>query len=256
MSAPSSLSVSLPVAILAGGLATRLEAVERGRVPKSLVEVAGRPFIEHQLALLRSSGVGRVVMCVGHRGAEIAAALGDGRRFGLDIAYAHDGEAPLGTGGALRKALPLLGPRFLFLYGDAYLECDYAAVARAFVARGKRGLMAVLENHDAWDRSNVRCCGDEVVAYDKSAAAGSMSFIDYGLGALTAEALSAYPLGAPFDLGSLQRSLAGARQLAAHLVTRRFYEIGSPAGLRETRRYLEGVSTPPRSDDRRGAEAL
>src|SRR5271163_370338 len=113
------------VAILAGGLATRMRPVTE-RIPKSMIEVAGRPFIEHQLELLQAENVKNVVLCVGHLGEMIQAHIGDGKRFGLSVSYSFDGERLLGTGGALRRALPLLGHDFFVLYGDSYLDISYA----------------------------------------------------------------------------------------------------------------------------------
>jgi NDP-sugar pyrophosphorylase family protein len=236
--------VTLPVAILAGGLATRLRPVTSA-IPKALVEVAGRPFVEHQLALLRRAGVERVVLCVGHLGEQVEAALGDGRRHGLTLAYAHDGGTLLGTGGALRQALPLLGEAFMVLYGDSYLECDYAAVARAFLAGGRLGLMTVFRNEGRWDGSNVELSEGRILRYDKRAPAGTMTHIDWGLGALRAEALSGYPAGRPLDLAEVYRDLLARGELAAYEVQQRFYEIGSPAGLEETRHHLTAAPETP-----------
>src|SRR5580658_3498417 len=117
----------LPVAILAGGLATRLRPLT-DRVPKSLLKIAGRPFIFHQLELLKTQGVGRAVLCVGHLGEQIEAAVGDGRALDLEIEYSFDGSELLGTGGALKKALPLLGEEFFVLNGDSYLPCSLSQI--------------------------------------------------------------------------------------------------------------------------------
>jgi NDP-sugar pyrophosphorylase family protein len=229
--------VTLPVAILAGGLATRLRPITT-TVPKALVEVAGRPFAEHQLALLRRAGVERVVLCVGFLGEQVEAALGDGRRLGLRLAYAHDGGTLLGTGGALRQALPLLGDAFLVLYGDSYLECDYAAVSRAFLESGKLGLMTVFRNDGRWDSSNVEYRDGRILRYDKRDRTPAMTHIDWGLGALHAGALAGHPEGQPLDLATVYQGLLARDELAAYEVDRRFYEIGSPEGLEETRRHL------------------
>jgi N-acetyl-alpha-D-muramate 1-phosphate uridylyltransferase len=228
----------LPVAILAGGIATRLRPISL-TTPKALVEVAGRPFIAHQLARLRAAGVRRVVLCVAHLAEQIEAVVGDGRAFGLDVAYSHDGGQPLGTGGALRHALSKLGERFIVLYGDSYLTCDYEDVARAFVASGKLGLMTVFHNQGRFDTSNVRFIGGEILVYDKTPGRSDMNHIDYGLGALHADALAGYPAGERLDLAAVYQQLLARRQLAGYEVAERFYEIGSPAGLEETRRYLE-----------------
>jgi NDP-sugar pyrophosphorylase family protein len=231
--------VTLPVAILAGGLATRLRPIT-AKIPKALVEVAGKPFVVHQVELLRSRGVRRVVLCLGHLGEQVEALVGDGRALGMEIACSYDGDRLLGTGGALRRALPALGDRFLVLYGDSYLDCDYADVARRFVESGRLGLMTVFRNAGLWDASNVVFRDGRILRYTKGSRDPDMEHIDYGLGALRAEAFRAYPEGEPLDLAAVYQDLLARGELAGYEVARRFYEIGSPAGLEETRRLLEG----------------
>ena len=227
----------LPVAILAGGLATRLQPVTR-KIPKVLIEVAGKPFICRQLDYLFCLGVTRVVACVGHLGEQIESAVGDGRAFGLAVQYSYDGPVLLGTGGALRRALPLLGERFFTLYGDSYLPCDFRAVQQAFLKSDKPALMTVLHNEDQWDKSNVSFRDGRIVEYNKSAPRPEMTYIDYGLGILTAAALESYPKDRAFDLSEVYHELSLAGRLAGFEVTERFYEIGSSQGLKETEAYF------------------
>lgn len=223
-----------PVCILAGGLGTRLgERVKD--TPKPLIEVAGKPFLEHQLDLLRACGAQRVVLCIGYLGELVEATIGDGSRLGLDIRYAYDPPDLAGTAGALRGALPLLGDRFLVLYGDTYLRVDYAAVERALTASGHPALMTVLHNRDRWEPSNVVFGDGRIVRYDKHDRTPDMEWIDYGLGALTPDALAADP--AP-DLAEVYAALARAGQLAGYEATQRFYEIGTPASLADTDAFL------------------
>lgn len=229
------MTAPLPVAILAGGLATRLGPITE-TIPKALVDVAGKPFIVHQLALLRAAGIQRVVLCVAHLAEQIEAVLGDGREYGLEVVYAHD--PLLGTGGALRGALPLLGERFLVLYGDSYLTCDYAAITRAYLASGKLGLMTVFENHGQFDASNVSFKGGELLRYDKTPGLPNMTHIDYGLGAFAASAFAGYPETGRLDLAVVYQDLLARGELFGYEVSERFYEIGSPAGLEDTRRLL------------------
>src|SRR5262245_10712377 len=171
----------LPLAILAGGLATRLRPVTE-KIPKSLVEINGEPFLAHQLRLLASRGIRQVTLCVGHLGEMIEAYAGDGSRFGIELTYSPDGPELRGTGGAVAQALPLLGPRLFVLYGDSYLPCDYAAVERAFHESGRLGLMTVFHNEDRWDSSNVEFEGGRILAYNKKVKTPNMRHIDYGLG--------------------------------------------------------------------------
>ncbi len=226
-----------PVALLAGGKAERMRPLTDS-VPKSLLPVAGQPFIAHQLALLRREGAEKVVLCVGHLGGMLQDYVGDGRKFGLAVEYSFDGAVPLGTGGALKRALPLLGDSFLVLYGDSYLDIAFAPVVDGFRASGKPGLMTVFRNENRWDGSNVDFDGQAIRRYDKRHPTPSMQHIDYGLGILAAAAFDPFADDQAFDLAELYAGLADRGALAGFEVYRRFYEIGSKAGLAETERYL------------------
>jgi N-acetyl-alpha-D-muramate 1-phosphate uridylyltransferase len=235
--------MKLPVAILAGGLATRLKPLT-DTVPKSLLEIGGKPFAIYQLELLASKGVRRIVFCVGHLGPQFAACLGDGHRWNVSIDYVFDGAAQLGTGGALKNAVPYLGDAFLVLYGDAYLDCDYEQVEQAFFNSGQLGLMTVFRNADRWGRSNVVYSGGRIHRYDKVRQNARMHHIDYGLGALRSAALESYPPNQCLDLAVVYQNLIAVNQMAGLEVSTRFYEIGSPEGLQETRDYLLGKMRP------------
>lgn len=227
----------LPVAILAGGLATRLRPATE-KVPKSLLDVNGEPFIAHQLRLLKDNGVSRVVLCVGFLGEMVRHAVKDGRAFGLEVKYSFDGPALLGTAGALKRALPLLGPAFLTLYGDSYLVCDYRGVAAQFEESRKQGLMTVFHNEGQWDSSNVEFTDGRIVAYNKKERTPRMKYIDYGLGAFTAKAFERVTAEKAFDLAELYQAILADGELAGMEIPQRFYEIGSPAGLEETARFI------------------
>jgi NDP-sugar pyrophosphorylase family protein len=233
--------MTLPVAVLAGGLATRLWPMTQS-IPKSLVDVAGKPFAVHQIELLKRAGVGQIVYCIGYLGEMVREELGDGSRFGLRISYSEDGPRALGTGGAVRRALPLLGPAFFVLYGDSYLKCEYGAVEEAFRASGKKGLMTVLRNEDRWDRSNVVFEEGRILRYDKKERDARMKHVDYGLGVLSAGAFDQYPWDKALDLATVYQDLLGVGDLAGFEVSERFYEVGSAAGLEETRALLSGAT--------------
>ncbi|HLZ30414.1 MAG TPA: sugar phosphate nucleotidyltransferase [Chloroflexota bacterium] len=227
----------LPVVILAGGLATRLQPITTA-VPKALVDVAGEPFIRHQLRLLRSNGVSEVIVCVGHLGHLIDDAVRTFPLEGLEVRVRSDGRQLLGTAGAIRAVLPLLGEAFFVLYGDSYLTCNFVDVQKAFEASGQAGLMTVFRNAGRWDRSNVEFRDGRIHTYDKSVPAPQMLHIDYGLGVLTAAAVRRVPENTPYDLAHLYNDLLRHEQLAGYEVDERFYEIGSLDGLRDTRAYF------------------
>jgi NDP-sugar pyrophosphorylase family protein len=227
----------LPVALLAGGLATRLRP-QTDLVPKALLNIAGRPFIFHQLELLKNQGVDRVVLCVGHLGAQVRTAVGDGRTLGLTVDYSFDGPELLGTGGALKRALPLLGAEFFVLNGDSYLPCSFGRIQSAYEAAPRPALMTVLRNDNRWDKSNVLFKNGCLIEYDKKSTRPDMSHIDFGLSVLSRDIFSRYAESTVIDLADICRDLSKSGQLAAIEVSERFYEIGSPQGIRDTEAYL------------------
>jgi len=232
----------LPVAILAGGLATRLRPLTE-KIPKALIDIEGEPFIAHQLRLLRSKGVHRVVVCAGYLGERIKDYLGNGKQFGLQVDYSFDREPLLGTGGAVKKAVPLLGRAFFVLYGDSYLSCDYRAVQQAFTDSGEKALMTVLHNQGAWDSSNVEFREGKIIAYDKKARTPRMAYIDYGLGVFQEKAFDRVPAGQAYDLARLYQSLLKQGELGAFEVDQRFYEIGSWQGLEDMKKLIADQKT-------------
>ncbi len=230
----------LPVAILAGGLATRLRPLTQ-TIPKAMVEVKGEPFAFHQLRLLRRHGIDRAVFCLGYLGQQVVDAVGDGTRFDMQVQYSFDGPKLLGTAGALKVAAPLLGNDFFVLYGDSFLDCDYGSVEHAYRNSCKPALMTVFRNEGRWDSSNVEFREGRIIAYSKVSRTPQMRHIDYGLGVLAMRVLSEVPCDRVTDLASIYEGLAASENLAAFEVTQRFYEVGSFAGLEEFEKYLDGA---------------
>lgn len=232
MSAP----LDIPVAILAGGLATRLRPITE-KIPKSLVPVAGKPFLAHQLELLKSRGIQHAVLCVGHLGEMIQRDFGN-EAFGVKLDYSFDGPKLLGTGGAIKQAMPKLGGEFFVLYGDSYLPIEYGPIAEFFDASGKQGCMTVYRNEGKYDTSNVLFADGEIKVYDKKARLPEMRHIDYGLSLFKAAVFDPYSTEQAFDLAEVMGNLVREKQLAGYEVRERFYEIGSPSGLEELGKLL------------------
>lgn len=235
---------TLPAAILSGGLATRLRPITE-TIPKAMIELNGEPFIAHQLRLLSSRGIERVALCVGYRGEMIRDFVGDGAKYGLHVEFSFDGPTLLGTAGAVRRALPLLGKNFFVLYGDSYLPCDYSAICSTFLQSGRRGLMTVFLNEGKFDTSNVEFRDGQIIRYDKKDRTPAMRHIDYGLGAFCAAAFAEIPEGVPCDLATVYKRLLTDNELVAFEIAERFYEIGSLQGIEETAEYLKRASARP-----------
>ena len=223
---------NLTVALLAGGLATRLRPITE-KIPKVLVSVAGKPFLEHQLALLRKQGLTRVVLCLGHLGEMVVDQFGDGSAHGMQLEYSFDGPKLLGTGGALQQAMPKLSENFFVLYGDSYLTEPFLPVAEFFLRSGQLGLMTVFNNEGQYDTSNVVFGNGAIQLYDKKQRLPEMRHIDYGLSLFNQRAFDEWPSDQPFDLAAVMTRLVERRQMAGWEVKERFYEIGSHAGLEE-----------------------
>lgn len=226
-----------PLALLAGGLAKRLHPLTL-TVPKSLVEVAGEPFVAHQLRLLARQEITDIVICAGYLGEQVAEYVGDGARFDCSVRYSFDGDRQLGTGGALRKAIPMLGERCFVMYGDSYLPTPFAPVLRSFEDAALPALMTVFRNAGRWDTSNVEFVDGVIRRHNKVDRTPAMLHIDYGLGMVARDALQVWPADGPFDLADFFSDLARRGLLAGFEVSERFYEIGSPSGLRETDAFL------------------
>jgi NDP-sugar pyrophosphorylase family protein len=226
-----------PIAVLAGGLGTRMRPLTE-QLPKALLKVAGEPFVARQLRLFAREGITDVKLLVGYCSEQIELFVGDGSRFGVKVDYILDGPTLLGTGGAVRRAIDRLGPEFLVTYCDSWLDAPYAPVVEAFHASGGLALMCLFRNENRWDASNVEFEDGVIRCYSKTVRLPEMHHIDWGLGMLRASAVATRPLGEPWDLAELYEELSTSGRLAGYEMTRRFYEIGSFEGLAETNRLL------------------
>ncbi|MBV8099766.1 MAG: nucleotidyl transferase [Verrucomicrobia bacterium] len=168
----------------------------------------------------------------------IQRSFGDGSEYGLRIRYSYDGPELLGTGGAVRNALPVLPDSFFVLYGDSYLPIDYQEVAQAYAGSGQPALMTVFANQDAWDKSNVWFEKGDIKLYGKKRRLPQMRYIDYGLSVCSRELFESSELERAFDLAALLEMLSENGKLAGFEVHQRFYEIGSHQGLQELDQIL------------------
>jgi NDP-sugar pyrophosphorylase family protein len=230
----------LPIAILAGGLATRIKPISDS-LPKSLIKINGTPFLEWQLRLLEKNECELVVICVSHKSEEIEEFIRKRKRTDLNICLSWDGEKQLGTGGALIQARSLLGNTFMVLYGDSYLPVDYSKISEYFVKSNKLALMTVMKNDLNSEQSNVIFENGYVKKYDKIFPEEGMRFIDFGLNAFKSSVFDIYPLNEPLDLSAVQSDLAARHELIGFRVDQRYYEVGSFHGIRNFESYAKGL---------------
>lgn len=235
--------MKLPLALLCGGLGTRMSPLTDQK-PKSLIEVCGKPFIEHQLNLLRSSGFNKIIICAGHFGSQIAEFVGNGSKWGMNIQYSFDGDGQVGTGAAVLNALELLGNSFFIMYGDSYLPIDYSSMQNLFDENNYSAVMAVFKNQNRHDTSNAMFIGDSaLVRYSKNSPNSEMEYIDYGVSILDGRAFDPYKSIKEFDLSKVFEDISEKRQLLGFEVYSKFYEIGSFQGLSDLNKYFEGIDS-------------
>jgi len=227
----------LPIAILAGGYASRLGSLTKD-LPKCLIEINGRPFVDWQLDLLTNNGYSEFVFCVSYKSNLVQEYLGDGSDRGINIQYSLDGETQLGTGGAILNALPKLGKVFGVSYGDSYLPINYRVVEQEFLKVKSNGLMTVYRNENQFDASNVEFLDGKLIDYKKGVINKNMKYIDYGITFFRQEAFRPWKDQSTFDLSIVCHQLAKDGQLEGFEVFERFYEIGSVQGIEELSQYL------------------
>jgi NDP-sugar pyrophosphorylase family protein len=237
------VSRALQAVILAGGLGVRLRPLTLA-VPKPMAPVAGKPYLEHQLALLSRQGIGDIVILTGYLGDQIERHFGDGSRLGLTVRYSRE-ELPLGTGGAILRARPLLAEEFLVIYGDSYLPIDYAEVLGRLADRKADGVLVVYDNRhgDTAVRNNVALgAGGLVERYAKDVpGTAGLTHVDAGVAALRRAALDLWDGAAErWSIeAELYTRLISRRRLLAYETRQRFYDIGTPERLK----LIEGFLT-------------
>lgn len=228
----------MQMVILAGGQATRLLPLT-SNLPKSMLKIAGRPFLEYQLELLKDYEIKDVLLCLGYKGELIRDYFGNGEKFGVNFSYSFDGERLLGTAGALKKAYKLLEEKFFLMYGDSYLPYDYQKIETFFKRSEKLSLMVVYKNQNRFDKSNVSIEDGLVRVYEKNLKGENLEYIDAGLSILKKEVLNLVPEDEPYDLQDLYKILISEEEMLAYEVRERFYQIGSFEGLEEFKNLLE-----------------
>jgi len=227
----------LQAVILAGGLGTRLGKLTQ-KVPKPMLQVNGKPFLEYEITLLRDSGISDFVLCVGYLGEVIENYFKDGTRFGINIRYSHDGQRLMGPAGALKCAEPLLDELFFVTYGDAYLRADYHRVMKTLLDSRRLGVMVVYENHDLYGKSDIAVKDGYVTGYDKVGRSEGMFWVNFGVTALRKRALSFIPPTKEIGEEEFYHELIMRKELLAFQVSDRFYEIGSPQSLKEFEQFI------------------
>lgn len=223
--------------IVAGGLATRL-GKRSEKIPKSMIKVSGKPFLQYQIELLKQRGIKRILLCIGYLGEQIRTYFGDGKNFGIEIQYSMEVENLLGTGGALKKAEPLLDNDFFLMWGDSYLLLDYRDIWNAYIKSGYKGLMVIYKNYNQRAKSNVIYKNGKIVLYDKWSSQPEMIYVDNGLSALNKVILNEIPSKRKFPVEKIFHKWSKEGKFAAYETKQPFYEIGSTSGLKEFKSFV------------------
>ena len=224
--------------ILAGGLGKRLRPLTE-TIPKPMVPVRGKPFLEYELLLLKSHGISDFILCVGYLEDRIEGYFGAGEKLGIRIQYSHDGPDLLGPAGALKRSEKLLDQEVFFVtYGDAYLRMDYRRAMECFLDSEKLGMMTVYENKNRYGKSDLVVEDGYVIRYDKKNLVEGMNWINFGVSILRKQALRFIPENKVCDEEEFYGKLIDQRELLAYPVAERFYEIGNPGSLREFEQFI------------------
>lgn len=223
--------------IFCGGLATRLRPLTK-KIPKSMVEINGKPFLEYQIEILRKNNIKNIVLCIGFLGEQIKKYFGNGEKFGVDILYSEEKEKLLGTGGALKNAEHILNEKFFTLYGDSFTTIDFQDISRYFDKFNKKGLMVVYKNYNKFDCSNVKVRGEYITNYYTNKNNKNLVFIDYGVSIFRKSVLNLIPPDKKESLNKIYVELIKQKELLAYRTTKRFYEIGSKKGLEELKKLM------------------
>jgi len=226
-----------PVVILAGGIGSRLGALTK-KTPKALIELNGKPFIHYQLKLLSKQGIKEVILCIGYLGSKIKKFVGNGKKFNLNVKYSYEKKL-LGTGGAVKNAFPLIKKNFFITYGDTYLPINLINIQNEYERLKSRALITIYKNHNKLDKSNVFFNGKSIV-YNKKIHLKKMKYIEYGLSIFNKEIFK-YFSKKKFDLSDVIYLLSKRKLLSYYIVKKRFYEIGSISGLKDSKKYLKSV---------------
>ena len=234
-----------PVAILAGGLATRLRPITES-IPKAMVPINGTPFIDYQLHYLKHQGIEHVVLCLGYLGHIIENHVGTGNQYGLNITYSYDGNNYLGTGGALIKALDLMDENFFILYGDSFLPIQFKKIQDVFLQTAYPALMTIFKNRNQGDNSNVRLISSNLIEYNKKNPMPDMHYIDYGLSIVNKAIFKDKQAHTFLDLADIFMDLSLHHQLSGIEVDRPFYEIGTLEGINRTQKFLSNFPVTER----------
>lgn len=233
------------VLVLAGGLATRLHPITLS-IPKCLVPCGGHSFVDYTLAWMGANGVRRATYVVGHLGEMVIEHLQSVRYPGLTVDWISEGDIRRGTGGAVDLACARgeVGEDFLLMYGDSFLPVDFSAVWESARRLRAPALMTVFHNRGELDRSNLHFQPPLVTLYSKDPEVQhheKFQYVDFGLSYWRTEIWRKNSLNqAAWDLSTLMAKQAASGLMFGLEVHTRFYEIGSPTGLKDFDLLLQG----------------
>ncbi len=228
---------SLPVFLLAGGAGTRIASMYAG-TPKCLIDIHGKPFLSYVLENIKRFGFNRVVILAGHLSQPIIDYAGDGASFGLNIQYSLDGAQLLGTGGAIRKALPFAEDDFVVSYADSYLDYDWSPIVDHYFRSGSQSLVSIYKNDDATDKSNIIFKDGKIVSYCKKNQTPDHNYIDWGVSVFSKKTFTQCPENS-WDLSNYLLDRIAQNALDGFAVPQKYFEIGTPHALEAFRRHMK-----------------
>ena len=224
---------------MAGGLATRIRPLTN-KIPKSMISIEGKPFLQYQIELLSCYGIKDIILCVGYMGEKIENCFENGNKYNTRIIYSYEKEKLLGTGGALKMTEPYLDEKFYLIWGDSYVRLNYKKMFDFHLKNSKNFdvTMAIFYNIRNFDKSNIVYKNGSIKKYDKNST-DNMKYIDSGVMVLNKKLLSRIPNREVFQIENLFTKLAKEEKIKPFLIKKRYYEIGSLEGLNQFSKFVK-----------------
>jgi len=224
------------IVVLCGGKGTRIKTVSKN-VPKSLIKVKGKPFLEYKLNKLEKFDFKNLYLCTGYKSYQIKKFIKK-RKNKLNTNICNDGKELLGTGGAIKKIINKLSKFFFVTYGDIYDQINYELMLKEYKKKKLPVMMSIIKNKNKLYVNNVDIIDNKFIFYNKKGANFFFDFIDYGV-IIFKKKIFTEIKEKKFQLEDLIHNLSLRRQISFYVEKKNFYEIGSIDGLKNFNNFCE-----------------
>jgi N-acetyl-alpha-D-muramate 1-phosphate uridylyltransferase len=231
----------MQIVIMAGGLGTRLRPLTYD-IPKPMIPIHGKPYLWYQLDYLKKYHLNHILILAGYLGQQIENYFGNGSELDIKIQYSFESE-PMGTGGGLKFAAPLLEDEFMVIYGDSFLPIDLSDLIKTYRFMKSTGLLVVYDNRfgDSNVKNNVAIDGNNLILkYQKNTDDDSLNYVESGISVFNKSICELIPANKKTSLEEeIFPKLIDNKKLKAYITTQRFYDIGTPDRLKTIETFFQ-----------------